>query len=156
MHRWLFAILILVFLSLCYIAGAEDKTVYILCDPAVTNHVNIRRSPRKDAEEIGRLDCGDSFVTDGKVKNGYMHVIGMTEYGEGWVNKGYVVTDKPVIEDCNATVAATGRVKTRWNVNGRKRGWLDVCTDIKIFAHSSEWAVTSEGYVQMKYLELWE
>lgn len=150
----IFILLAIIFLAVG-IAKA-DETRFILCDPKPTNHVAVRRSPRKGAEETGRLFCGDEILTDGKTKNGYLHILGMTEYGEGWVHTGYVVDDQPVIEICNATVAANGRVMSWRYIGNKKNGWLDVCTEVKVFARSDEWAVTSKGYIRMKYLEVWQ
>ena len=155
MYKVALIVLIVLLMSICYIAGAEETTKYILCSPRTDNHVAIRRSPRKCAEETGRLDCGDQIITDGKIRNGYVHIIGMTEYGEGWVHKGYVVDDKPVIERCMATIAAKGRVKARRFIGGKKNCWLDVGDDVRVFARSEEWAVTNKGYVMTKYLEVW-
>ena len=155
MNRTVLVILILLLLAVCWMAGAEERTQYILCNPKPTNHVAIRRSPKKGAEEIGRLDCGDQIITDGKEKNGYVRILGMTEWSEGWVHKGYIVDDKPVIERCNANVAATGRVMS-WRYVGKGRnGWLDIGTSVAVYARTDEWAVTSRGYVRMKYLEVW-
>ncbi len=155
MQKVAFVALIILILSVAYIAGAEDETKYILCNPRTDNHVAIRRSPRKGAEETGRLDCGDWFITDGKTRNGYIHLIGLTEDGEGWVHLGYVVDDKPVIEKCNATISGSGRVKARRYINGKKNCWLAIGDDVKIYARSEEWAVTSKGYVRTEYLEVW-
>jgi len=149
---------ILLLLAIIFLAigiAKADETRYILCDPKPTNHVAVRRSPKKGAEETGRLFCGDDILTDGKTKNGYLHILGMTEYGEGWVHLGYVVDDQPVIEKCNGTITATGRVMSWRRISGGKSGWLDVCTEVKVFARSDEWAVTSKGYIRMKYLEVW-
>ena len=149
----IFIILAAIFLSMS-IARSEE-TRFILCNPKPENHVAIRRSPRKGAEETGRLYCGDDILTDGKTKNGYLHILGMTEYGDGWVHLGYVVDDQPVIESCMATIAASGRVMSWKRIGKQKNGWLDVCTDVKVYARSDEWAVTSKGYIRTKFLEVW-
>jgi hypothetical protein len=155
MYKYAFIILLLLVLSVCYMAGAEEETKYILCNPRTDNHVAIRNRPKKNAEETGRLDCGDDFVTDGKIRNGYLHVIGMTEDGEGWVHLGYVVDDKPLIEKCNGTITANGRVMSWRRINSGKNGWLEICDQVKIYARTDEWAVTNKGYVRTKYLEVW-
>ena len=155
MYKYAFIILLLVVLSVCYMAGAEEETKYILCNPRIDNHVAIRSRPKKNAEETGRLDCGDDLVTDGKIRNGYLHVIGMTEDGEGWVHLGYVVDDKPLIEKCNGTIAANGRVMSWRRINSGRSCWLNICDQVKIYARSDEWAVTNKGYIRMKYLEIW-
>ena len=146
--------ILLLLLAICQFAGAEE-TRFILCNPKLENHVAIRRSPRKGAEETGRLDCGDPIITDGKVKNGYLHILGMTEDGEGWVHTGYVVNDKPVIDRCMATVAARGRVMARRFIGGKRTEWLAVCSDVRVLAMSAEWAVTNRGYVRTEFLEVW-
>lgn len=146
--------ILLLLLSIFQIAEAEE-TRFILCNPKPENHVAIRRSPRKGSEETGRLDCGDPILTDGKTRNGYLHILGMTEDGEGWVHTGYVVDDKPLIERCNATIAASGRVMSYRRISGKRNGWLNVCMDVKVYARSDEWAVTSKGFVRTKYLEVW-
>ena len=148
-------IIVLLLLSVCYLAGAEEKEMYVLCDPKPTNRVCVRRFPKKGAEETGYLTCGDKVLTDGKTKNGFVHVIGITEDGEGWVHKGYLVEDKPIIEGCFATVTASGRVMTRRYIGGKKSGWVEVLTDLKVYARSEEWAVTNKGYIRTKYLEVW-
>lgn len=155
MHKLALIIILLLLVMICYFAGAEDETKYILCNPKPTSHVAIRRSPKHKAEEIGRLDCGDWFITDGKTRNGYLHLIGLTEYGEGWVHMGYVVDDKPVIEKCNGTISASGRVKARKHINGTKNCWLAVGDDIRVFARSEEWAVTNKGFIRTEFLEVW-
>lgn len=155
MYKVALIVIVVLLMSICYIAGAEETPKFILCSPRTDNHVAIRRSPRKGAEETGRLDCGDQIITDGKTRNGYVHIIGMTEYGDGWVHKGYVVDDKPVIERCMATIAAKGRVKARRFIGGKKNCWLDVGDDVRVLARSEEWAVTNKGYVMTKYLEVW-
>lgn len=150
----LIVILLLMVFSFC-VAGAEEYTLFVLCDPKPTNHVAIRRKPKKGAEETGRLECGDRVLTDGRMKNGYIHILGMTEDGEGWVHKGYLVDDRPIIEKCNATIAASGRVMSYNRVSGKKLGWIEVCTDVRVYARSEEWAVTSRGYIRTKHLEIW-
>lgn len=155
MHKTAMIFIVLMILTVCYIAGAEDEEKYILCNPRIDNHVAVRKSPRRGAEETGRLECGDKIWTDGKTRNGYLHIYGITEDGEGWVHKGYVVDDRPVIEKYIATVAASGRVAARRYIGGKRNKWLEVCTDVKVYAKSDEWAVTNEGYIQIKYLECW-
>jgi len=135
-------------------ACAEDER-FILCNPTEGNYVCIRRSPMKHAKESGRLECGDRIRTDGKVRNGYLHILGMTEDGEGWVHSGYVVNDEPVIRKCMASVAASGRVMARRNIRGKRTAWLAVCSEVRVYARSEEWAVTNRGFVRTEYLEVW-
>lgn len=153
MKRLISVILILTILTAVLPVSAEEHEYFIICNPK--SYVCVRRTPKKGAEESGRLDCGDKFISDGKKKNGYIHVLGVTEDGEGWVHRGYVIEDQPTVENLRATVAATGRVKTRRYIGGKKLEWLEVCTDVWVYAISDEWAVTNRGFIRTKYLEVW-
>ena len=155
MKRRLMALILILSVVLPWSVGkAEDKLIYVLCAPK--SYVNVRKTPCKSGEESGRLDCGDSVMTDGKKKNGYLHIYGITEDGEGWIFAGFVVDDEPVIEEnCYASVAASGRVKARRYINGRRIHWLQPCTELKVYAMSAEWSVTSMGYVKTEFLEVW-
>lgn len=155
MHKVITVIIILLIVSACYLAGAEEKTMFVLCDPKPENRLCVRRFPKKGAEETGYLTCGDKILTDGKTRNGFVHILGVTEDGEGWVHKGYLVEDKPVIEECRASIAANGRVKARRYIGGSKASWLDVLTEVTVYALSEEWAVTSRGYIRTEFLEVW-
>ena len=154
MKRIVCIMLCLAALGTCFSATGEEGRVFILCNP--NTPVNVRRMPKKSAEVTGRLEFGDWIETDGKTKNGYLHVYGITEAGEGWIFAGYVVADEPIIlENAWGSIGATGRVMTyRW-VNGKKNGWVNVCDQVKIYGMSQEWAVTDHGYIRTKYLEVW-
>lgn len=146
--------LVLAVLAAVSAAVSEDRQVFVFCNPKTP--VNIRKTPKKGGEVSGQLDFGDPVLTDGKKKNGFLHVYGVTEDGEGWIFAGYVIDDQPVrMERARATVSATGRVMTyRW-VKGLKNGYVDLCTDVEVLAWSEDWAVTDHGYIRTKYLEVW-
>ncbi len=73
-------------------ADEYNETMYVLCD----DYVNVRSSPNKKQDPIGRLDVGDSVTVDGRKKNGYVHCIDLTfEQTEGWVFAGFLVYDEP-------------------------------------------------------------
>lgn len=154
MRKRLMALILLVVAILPYSMGkAEDKLVYVLCHPK--SYVNIRKSPLMKSEETGWLDCGDSVMTDGKRKNGFLHVFDITESGQGWVYAGYIVEDQPVIESgCYGAVCGS-KVRARRNIGGKRVGWLYEMTEVKIFARSEEWAVTDKGFVRTEYLDVW-
>lgn len=154
MKRTLTLILCLASIFACFTAIADEYKVFILCNPKTP--VIVRKTPSKGASETGRLDFGDDVWTDGKKKNGYLHVIGITEAGEGWVFAGNTITDQPEkLTRAWANVAATGRVMTyRW-INGKRNGWVKIGSEVKVYAISEEWAVTSKGYIRTKYLEVW-
>ena len=138
----------------CFSAFADEGRVFILCNPKTP--VNVRKTPKKGAEIIGRLDFGDWVDTDFKKKNGYLHVYGITEENEGWIFAGYAIDDQPEkMTGAMANIAANGRVMSyRW-VNGKRNRWIEVGTQVIVYAISDEWAVTNKGYIRMKYLEVW-
>ena len=154
MKKLICATIVLTVILSCFTALAEEGRVFIFCNPKTP--VIIRKTPKKGSEETGRLDFGDWVETDGKKKNGFLHVIGVTEAGEGWVFAGYVIKDQPEkLEGARANIGATGRVMSyRW-VNGKRNGWVQVCEEVKVYAWSEEWAVTDKGYIRTKYLEVW-
>lgn len=155
MRKRLMALILLLTMVLPWSTGkAEDKLIYILCRPE--SYVNVRKTPLMNGEETGWLNCGDSVMTDGKEKNGFIHVYGITEYGHGWVYAGYVVDDLPVVEErCFAVVSGRGGVKARRNIGGRCVEKLDELTEIIIYARSEEWAVTNKGFIRTEFLDVW-
>lgn len=154
MRRMIAVILCLAVIFGVLTAFADDYSVFILCNPKTP--VNVRRSPKKGNNVSGRLDFGDSVMTDGEKRNGYLHVLGVTEDGEGWIFAGYVIEDEPEkMEQTRANVAASGRVMSyRW-IDGKRNGWVKVGTDLRVLAISDEWAVTDRGYIRTEYLEVW-
>ena len=147
-------ILLIAFTGCATTALCEDYEVFILCNPKTP--VNVRSSPKKGTQIVGRLDFGDSIWTDGEKRNGFLHVYGIGEAGEGWLFAGYVVEDEPEkLERAWASVAASGRVMSyRW-IGGKRKSWLQVCDQVKVYAISEEWAYTNKGYIRTKYLEVW-
>lgn len=134
-------------------ARAEEKDCWILCQP--DSYVNVRMYPKKKSEEIGRLECGDSIYTDGKVKNGYLHIFVSFELLEGWVHKGYVVYDEPYTPYlANTNVKSNGRVAARRTIKGERRCWLKNEQPIKVYMVSEEWCVTDKGFVKTKFVDL--
>ena len=127
------------------------ETMYVLCD----DYVNVRSTPNKKQDPIGRLEVGDSVVLDGRKKNGYVHCIDLTfEQTEGWVYAGYLIYDKPEKIGRSATIVSHGRLAARKHVNGKRTRWLKSGAKLKVRYWTEEWALTDCGYVQSKYLEL--
>ena len=154
MRKLICIALVLAAISGCFTAVAEDKQVFIFCNPKTP--VIIRKMPQKGSDETGRLEFGDWVTTDGRKKNGFVHVTGITEAGDGWIFAGYIIDNQPErLDNAWANVAANGRVMSyRW-INGRRNGWVQVGDDIRIYGISDEWAVTDKGYIRTKYLEVW-
>lgn len=132
---------------------AECDIAYVIC--AKDGHVNVRPLPGKKQEPSGLLEPGRMIYLDGKQRNGYCHVVGLfSEDGEGWIYKGYLVSDPPEFVDRDATVISKGRLAARKYVNGKRTRWLQPGSTVHVWYMSEEWCVTNRGYVQTKYLEL--
>lgn len=154
--KFLIAILLIAaFLALLIsYAKSEDTDCWILCQP--DSFVYARTLPKKKSAELGRLECGDHIYTDGKTKNGFLHIYGLSfESDEGWVHKGYVVYGEPYKPFITEThILSNGRVNARKTVNGKRRCWLKNGTKIRVYMASEEWSITNKGFVKTKYIDL--
>ena len=163
-------ILLIVLLALIVIAGtiymaavsanmayASERLVkcWVLCQPG--SQVVVRRTPSKNAMEVGQLEVGDWFETDAVSSNGYIRVYGIGEYGEGWIYCGYVSTEEPVKVGMTYCCVAKNRVACRRWVDGPQiqgRGWLVNGSNVDVFFIADGWACTSRGYIQAEWLEV--
>ena len=147
---------ILFFLIVCWIvlmviSPAKAETRWVMCK----SYVNVRETP--GSKTGGRLDAGDDFETEGKARDGYIKALGIGEAGTGWVFKGYTVTEKPVQVNERFVCVARSRVACRRWVDGPrikgKTGWLYNGTNVKVYWRTSEWSLTSRGYIRSEWLE---
>ena len=159
--KWKIALLIIIIIAALFAniwvlnhAHAEEQECWILCQP--DSWVYARTSPNKKSMELGRLECGDMIYTDGKVKNGFLHVYGLTfELGEGWVHKGYVVYDEPYAPNqIDTIIKSNGRVSARRTIGGKRRCWVKNGQSIKVYMISYEWSVTNKGFIKTKFIEI--
>ena len=129
---------------------AEDDGYFILCKPKGT--VNVRERPNTDAPVVGWVEFGRYVRTDGKEKNGFVHVVDLAaEVTEGWVYAGYLVYDQPRDEQYRAEVWG-GRVIARECVGGKQLRVLKEGRQVTVYARSNAWAVTNLGYVMCDWL----
>lgn len=150
MKRLLCLLLAVFFLFSVSLSEEYYETVWILCQP--DSFVNIRFKPSGRSDVIGYADCGDAFETDGRIKNGFLHVYATIENGEGWISCGYVVYSKPEYIGKKMVVDAKGRVKARKTVNGKRRCWVKPGDVVKVY-WAAEWAATNKGFIKYEYLE---
>ena len=135
--------------------GEELVKCWVMCKPG--SQVNVRRTPSKDAQEVGYLDACDWFLTDGSSSNGFIRAYGIGEYGEGWVYAGYVSTDEPEEVFEQYVCVAPSRVACRRWMNGPKvegSPWLANLSTVDVFYIADGWACTSRGYIQSEWLEV--
>ena len=134
---------------------AEDQlvTCWVMCQPG--DYVNVRRTPGKRAAEVGRLESGDAFQTDGTSSDGWIRCYGIGEYGEGWIYCGYVVTEEPVTVFQRYVCVSNGRVACRRWMGGpqTRNPWIRNGSNVDVFLMADGWAVTSRGYIRSEYLE---
>ena len=148
--------LMLIGCILCRLAGAEtpvnDQTrVFILCRPET--HVNVRETPKNGNNKIGRAYLGDSFLTDGVVKNGFLHVTDCPyEFGQGWISLGFISYDSVEASTAKAEISANGRVACRKSIGGKRQKWPKPGQAVTAYAVAGEWAVTDLGFVQTRFL----
>lgn len=130
----------------------EMDPVYVLCQP--DSWVTLRFSPKKAHNEIGGADLGDQFWTDWKQKNGFLHVYGYFEAGEGWIAKRYISIWEPnVYRDGVKTTVRVKKVNCRQYIGGKRKGTLKRGAEVMVYAETPEWCVTNYGYIQTKYLD---
>ena len=134
------------------VAEEDDCEVrWVLC----SDFVYVRPTPNKKQEPLGWLEPGDMVYVDGKIKNGYAHVVGLClESDDGWVHKGFLVEDEPENMNRTATIVSKGRLAARKYVKGKRTRWLKPMATVRVYWWSDEWVLTDCGYVQSKYLEL--
>ena len=147
-------VLIFLLVANVFSAGSAAETRWIICKPGA--QVMIRSEPDKGADECGFLEVGDSFETDGKIRNGFIEAYGVGD-GGGWIYCGYVVDEPPKeINEryiCAANVQAACR---RW-VDGPRikgtNGWLKQGRTVKVYFRTDAWSVTNRGYIRSEWLE---
>ena len=137
-----------------YIVGtalAEDGTdCWVICQPG--DYINIRKGPGKRYEETGYAESGMRFTTDMEERNGYMHLVGVTEYGDGWISSGYIVFAEPETVGREMTVRSNGRVACRKTIDGKRREWARNGDRVTVYAKTRSIAVTNRGFIESRYL----
>jgi hypothetical protein len=135
-------------------ATAADTpiTCWVLCNQ--DSRVNVRKEASKKSAAVGFLELGDSFLTDGETRNGYVHALGTGEYGDGWIYSGYVSTEEPAPVFERYVCTAKTRVACRRWMGGplTSRPWLNNGTDVMVFYIADGWALTARGYIQAEWL----
>lgn len=136
--------------ALCISAQAEDIDCWVMCRDA--DYINIREAPRKRAQVGGRALAGMRLTTDGAEKNGFLHVVGVTEAGEGWIHAGYVVYSEPVALGREYMILAEGRVACRKWIGGPRRSWVRDGDIVTVYYWTPEWCLTNRGYIRSEYV----
>jgi len=137
---------------------AEDdysncEEIYVLCSRS--GYVTLRSAPRKNGIPFGGASCGAKLKTDGKRKNGFIHIVDVAaEESSGWISEEFIVHDEPELLEQNAFVVSIGRLAARKNIGGKVRRWLKPMTEVFIIYRTEEWCLTNCGYVRTQFLEL--
>lgn len=140
------------------VTGAAEEqlaTCWAMCKPG--SRVTVRMTPSKKGVELGWLECGDDFLTDGESKNGWIRCYGIGETS-GWVYSGYVCTEKPeIIGERYVCVAKKQVACRRWMGGPRikgKAGWIKNGQFCQVFMIADGWAVTNRGYIRSEWIEV--
>ena len=161
--KQLFAVLCAVLFAVSFaigwraVADADNDTLtcWVMCKPG--DYIHIREWPGRNAVVLGRLECGDSFETTGRTKDGWAEVACSLEDTRGWIYSGYLVFEEPVQlgeygKTC--TISANGRVACRKWADGPRRAWTVNGSTVKVYAYASDWALTSKGWIRTEYIDL--
>lgn len=149
---WTIVLIAVIFALVAY-NDCFAEEMYVLCKPEV--EINVRHTPRKGGEIIGNLECGDAVQTDGKKRNGYVHVTGLTfEYTDGWIFAGLLIAERPYISEGHCQIVTDTRVAARHYIGGKRRGWIRPGQTITVYAVGEEWTITDRGYVRTEFLTL--
>jgi len=134
-------------------ANAETTECWVICQP--NSYVCIHGKPSKANDAFGGSMCGSRLETDGKQRNGFLHVVNVpAEESTGWISTGYIVYDEPIIMNRTATVYCEGRLAVRKCVGGKIIKWLKPGQQVTIVCYSNEWCLTDNGYVRTEFLRL--
>lgn len=150
----IFLVIAIVILSSMYEYAKADE-YYVLCKP--DGEVNIREKPKLKSGIAGCVFFADRIETDGKEKNGFVHVINLSaESDNGWIYKGLLVKDKPIASEGTAQVFKAQRVACRKYAtkDSKTLKRLNEGTNVKVYAISEEWCVTEYGYIMTEFLTL--
>lgn len=156
MKRNLISLFGIIIMFICFIMAsiscfAEEVEYFTICQP--DSFVCVREHAKKASAESGYLMLGDRVVSDGKRKNGFIHVLGITEAGEGWVHSGFLIEDEPVVDEVTARIISDGRVACRRSIGGTRRKWLKNGDEVVVYACGSEWSITDKGFIKSEFLE---
>ena len=154
-------LVVVIALSVTLCKGEESLVkCWVMCKPETHDHtinyVHVRRTPSKNGMEVGYLDTGDWFMTDGTSADGWIRCYDIGEYGEGWVYCGYVVTEEPEVINETYVCCAPKRVAIRRWMNGPQVSgapWLTNLSTVYVYYIADGWACTNQGYIKAEYLE---
>lgn len=154
-------LVVVIALSVTLCKGEESLVkCWVMCKPETHDHtinyVHVRRTPSKNGMEVGYLDAGDWFMTDGVSADGWIRCYDIGEYGEGWVYCGYVVTEEPEAINETYVCCAPNRVACRRWMNGPQVSgspWLTNLSTVYVYYIADGWACTNQGYIKAEYLE---
>lgn len=149
MKRLMSFILCIAILLISTVSVAD--TVWVLCQP--DSYVNIRIRPSGRSRQEGYALCGESFETDCRMQDGFIHIYASIEAGEGWISLGYIVWDEPHAVNAQYYICSPYRVAVRKTIGGERRKWTHALDEFQVYWMSSEWAVTNKGFVKTEYLE---
>ena len=143
---------IIILSSMLDYARAED--FYVLCRPG--GEVNIRAKPKLNSRIVACASFGDRLTGD-KEQNGFVHVTGLAaEEDSGWIYKGLLVKDQPIVSKGTAQIMKADAVMCRKYADRSSKAVkkYKAGENVKVLAISEEWCVTEKGYIMTEFLTL--
>jgi len=142
-------------LALLFTGTAAAETRWIACKP--DDYVNVREKASKRSAAVGYLESGDEIETDGKVRDGFVHITCFGESGDGWVFAGFISDEEPEEVMERYVCVAHKRVACRRWIDGDriagKYGWLNNGSNATVYYRAGEWLITSRGYIRAEWME---
>lgn len=128
---------------------------WAICQP--DSYLNIREEPKKNANICGSLFLGDRAETDGKTKDGFIHIINAsTESGDGWVAARYMTEIPPKVKTVTGYIEARSRVAVRSQPGGKRTRWMKPGETVTVYCYGSEWTVTNRGFIRSEFVVIGE
>jgi len=144
---------ILIGLVSCMAEDAKPLKAWVICQPG--DWINARRDASRKSASLGRLECGDEILLDGRTQDGWAHMVraGLEE-DDAWIWAGYVSFTEPQVFMDTLEVCGGRRIAARKSAGGDVRCWLKSGDEVFVYYRTDEWCVTSQGFIMTKYLEV--
>lgn len=134
-------------------AAAEKPTeAWVMCQP--DSEVCVRSSPKRSAEEVGRVFPGQHIDLSGKKRGRWYHCYVSFEDGEGWIRGDFLSFSEPTSYGTEGKTfkATNGKLYARRSISGTKRTTLKKGEMVQVYLMADEWSVTDKGYIMTKFL----
>jgi len=132
-------------------APEKPAEAWVMCQP--DSSVNVRERPNKHSEVVCEAYAGDRITLDGKKQGRWYHCLIPCEAGEGWIRGDFLSFYEPEYWPEGRKFETTaGNLNARFSIRGNIRKRLGKGVTLTVYLCSEEWSVTSQGFIQTKFL----